>query len=184
MRRQLRPFYTPDQLAQVYARPYDHTRWADHVERVARTVQVLDVFAAATGAETVADLSCGDGAIVAQSTHLWRATHLGDYTTTGPIEQTLATLPQVDMFVCSETLEHVEDPDGLLAGIRARASHLLLTTPCGEDDDANPEHYWGWDTDDLREMLTGAGWSDCQVELFTPQSVAYYTFQIWTCTRR
>ncbi len=184
MRRQLRPFYTPDQLAAVYARPYDHTRWADHVERVGKTVEVLDGFAAATGARTVADLSCGDGAIVGTSTHPWLARHLGDFTTTGPIEKALPALPPVDMFVCSETLEHVEDPDALLAGIAERASHLLLTTPCGEDDDDNPEHYWGWDTEDLRQILTAAGWQDCQVELFTPRSVPYYTFQIWTCSRR
>jgi hypothetical protein len=182
MRRQLRPFYTAEQLAQVYARPYDHTRWADHVERVAKTVQALDAFAAQTDSRTVADLSCGDGAIVGQSRHPWTERHLDDFTRGSPIETTIEALSLVDMFVCSETLEHVQDPDGLLEKIRGKARHLLLTTPCGENDDDNPEHYWGWDADDLRTMLTSAGWTDATVERFTPSSVAYYTFQIWRCS--
>lgn len=182
MRRQLRPFYSPGELAAVYAGGYDHTRWPDHVERVAKTAAVLDEFAAETGSATVADLSCGDGAIVGLSEHPWRERHLDDITLGGPIERTIEALEPVDMFVCSETLEHVEDPDDLLAKIRTRAKHLLLTTPCGEDDDDNPEHYWGWDTGDIRQMLTAAGWSDCRVELFSPESVAYYTFQIWRCS--
>jgi hypothetical protein len=83
--------------------------------------------------------------------------------------------------VCSETLEHVEDPDAVLRAIRGRSWSLLLTTPHGEADDANPEHYWGWHADDLDPMLEAAGWSDRRVELFTPASVPHYTFQIWTC---
>lgn len=182
MRRQLRAFYTPEQLQQVYAHPYDHTQWADHIERVHHTTAVLDALAARAAAQSVADLSCGDGAIVGQSRHPWQARHLGDYVTTGPIEGALNSLPPVDVFVLSETLEHVEDPDALLARIRERARHLLLTTPHGETDDANPEHYWGWEADDVRPMLQQAGWTDCRVELFTPKSVPYYTFQIWTCS--
>lgn len=182
MRRQLRPFYAAEQLAQVYARPYDHTRWADHVERVAKTVQALDAFAAQTDSRTVADLSCGDGAIVGQSRHPWAERNLDDFTRGGPIETTIEALPPVDMFVCSETLEHIEDPDKLLAKIRAKARYLLLTTPHGEDHDRNPEHYWGWNADDVRQMLEGAGWTACTVELFTPTSIAFYTFQIWRCS--
>ncbi|HEY9370049.1 hypothetical protein [Streptomyces sp.] len=182
MRRQLRPFYTAEQRAHLYARAYDHTRWPDHVERVAETARILDEFAAKVGASTVADLSCGDGAIVGRSAHPWRERHLGDYVTTGPIEETLPGLEPVDVFVCSETIEHVENPDWLLAQIRSKARHLLLTTPQGEEDDANPEHYWGWNADDIRAMLERAGWTDNTVDLFTPPSIAYYTFQMWRCS--
>lgn len=183
MRRQLRPFYTPEHLAELYARPYDHTRWPDHVERVAETIHRLDRFAGMVGAHTVADLSAGDGAILNGSQHPWRRRILGDITgPAGPIERSLPLLKPVDMFVCSETLEHVQDPDALLAGIRAKSRHLLLTTPCNEQDDSNPEHYWSWDTSDVLAMLKAAGWSWCWVGLFTPRSVTHYTFQIWTCS--
>lgn len=182
MRIQLRPFYTPEQLAEVYDHTYDHTFWADHRERVAKTIELLDEFAADTDSRTIADLSCGDGAIVRGSRHSWDSTTLGDYTLTGPIETALLTQKPVDMFLLSETLEHVEDPDGLLRSIRKVAKHLVLTTPHGEDHDENPEHYWGWDAEALNEMLSEAGWTKRDHQLFTPESNGYYTFQMWRCS--
>lgn len=182
MRRQLRPFYTETQLRDLYTRTYDHTRWPDHIERVAHTTAVLDRLAGEMGAEAVADLSCGDGAIVGASRHPWQQRILSDIAATGtPIEQAIVGLEPVDVFVCSETLEHVEDPDSLLAAIRSKSRALLLTTPADEADDSNPEHYWSWGIEDLLVMLTNAGWTNCAVELFTPATVDYYTFQIWTC---
>lgn len=182
MRRQLRPFYTPEQLAQVYNHTYDHTYWLDHRERVAKTIDLLDNFAAETDSRTIADLSCGDEAIVRGSRHSWDRITLGDYTTTGPIEDTLYSLPYVDMFVLSETLEHVEDPDTLLAHLRLRAKNMILTTPYGEDHTENPEHYWGWDADAIEQMLYSVGWTELRYELFTPESNGYYTFQMWRCS--
>lgn len=179
---QLRPFYTPEELSRVYDHTYNHAGFPDHIERVAETVSVLDSLAAAVGARSIADLSCGDGAIVSHSSHPWERKILGDLTTTGPIETGLAALDHVDVYLCSETLEHVEDPDAVLRLIRSRADYMLLTTPHGENNDVNPEHYWGWDATDLRSMLSAAGWEDCKVKLFTPTSVVYYTFQIWVCS--
>lgn len=182
MRKQLRAFYTPEQLAQVYSRTYDHTHWSDHIERVKKTTDLLDVFAMATEAKSVADLSCGDGAVVRNSIWPWESITLGDYVTTGPIEEALLHQPHVDMFVLSETLEHVEDPDNLLAMLRVVSDHLILTTPYNETDSQNPEHYWGWDSEAVGEMLDAAGWTPIALELFTPASVKYYTFQMWMCS--
>jgi hypothetical protein len=183
VRVQLRPFYAPDELAEVYDHHYDHRRWPDHIERVTETVRVLDRFAAQTYARSVADLSCGDGAIVNQSGHPWKRRVMGDFTSTGPIETALFDLAPVDMFVCSETVEHLVDPDAVLAKIGDVAQHLPLTTPCGEVGDENPEPYWGWDAEAVHDMLTAAGWSTRSMELFTPRSVRYYTFQVWSCSR-
>jgi hypothetical protein len=181
MRRQLRAFYTPGQLAQLYAAPYDHTIWPDHVERVARTTQALDELAGLMSAETVADLSCGDGAIVLGSKHPWRSRILSDYSRYGIRLEDAIGAVQTDVFVCSETLEHVEDPDAVLAAIRRRCFGLVLTTPHGEVDDSNPEHYWSWLAGDLDSMLAKAGWGDRRCELFTPKSPSPYTFQLWMC---
>jgi hypothetical protein len=179
---QLRPFYSPEELVRVYDHQYTHTWWPDHIERVAETARVLDEFAASVGARSIADLSCGDGAIVLQSRHPWERRTLGDYTSTGPIETELDSLDHVDMYLCSETLEHVEDPDALLAKIRSRADYMLLTTPHAEADSNNPEHYWSWDQEDIRVMLDAAGWTRCEVQLWTPKSIRYYTFQMWVCS--
>jgi hypothetical protein len=183
MIKQLRPFHTPEELAEIYAKPYDHTRWSQHVERVARTVELLDWLAVKVDACAVADLSCGDGAIVKGSTYPWGAVILGDVTPghrfTGPIERTIKWIPIVDVFVLSETLEHVERPAELLAAIRRKARYLLLSTPLAEFDDRNQEHYWGWDEAGIRELLAGAGWRPDAFDPFTPQSGNFYTYQIW-----
>lgn len=178
MRRKLRPFYSPEQLTEVYAQQYDHTRWADHICRIAHTANILREMKPAS----VADLSCGDGAIVTDA-GCYDIAHLGDYVSgwdyTGPIDETIHLIPEVDVFLLSETLEHVEDPDTLLRCIRGKAKRLLLSTPHGEDHSNNPEHYWGWDAAALSSMLAAAGWYG-EFELFTPPT-AYYIFQIWRC---
>lgn len=181
MRRQLRPFYDPMKLIAVYGRRYDHTQWPDHVLRVEHTAELLQKMQPTS----VADLSCGDAAIVNRA-GCRRMALLGDYTPGwpyyGPIEHTITEIPPVDVFVCSETIEHVEDPDGLLVAIRGKAKRLLLSTPIGEDNDDNPEHYWGWDVDDVDRMLAAADWTERQVERYAPSPDPYYTFQIWTCS--
>jgi hypothetical protein len=188
MIKQLRPFHTPEELAELYAEPYDHTRWEQHRERVGRTTELLDWLASKVDARTVADLSCGDGAIVYGSRHPWDGLILGDVAPAsasylvGPIEHTITLIPPVDVFVLSETLEHVERPAQLLAAIRQKARHLLLSTPLAEFDDRNQEHYWGWDEAGIRELLTGADWRPDAFDPFTPQSGNFYTYQIWTCS--
>ncbi len=180
-RMQLRGFYAPEQLTQVYAGRYLHDKWPDHRLRVAYTAQLLREM----NPESVADLSCGDAAVVTQA-KLACPVHLGDITPgwsyTGPVEETILEIPPVDVFVCSETLEHVENPDGLLQLIRGKARRLLLTTPDGESDSRNPEHYWGWTADDVKLMLADAGWEPEHFEHYTPPVPApYYVFQVWGC---
>ena len=182
MIRQLRPFYTPEELSRVYSEPYDSTKWPDHVLRVQYTAKLLREM----DPESVADLSCGDGEIVRQSGVTCPVTlgdYNGDYFYKGPIEETIEQISPVDVFVLSETLEHVERPGHLLEAIFRKCGRLLLSTPCGEDNDINPQHYWGWDVDGVSELLTWAGWSpkDCHEELWQafPGGYNYYTFQIW-----
>jgi hypothetical protein len=183
MRKQLRPFHSPVVLARMYDRTYDHTRWFEHMSRVQRTAEILK----AMKPESVADLSCGDAGVVFTAS-LDCQVYLGDYVPGyefhGPIEKTVGQIPKVDVFVCSETLEHVERPDALLEAIAVKSSRLVLSTPEGESTDDNPEHYWGWDHNDLHAMLDLAGW-DGELELYSPPvENPYYVYQIWKCTRR
>lgn len=185
----LRPAYTPDELSGVYGSGvYDHTRWPDHIQRVEFTVEFVRGIAAEFGCRSIADLSCGDGAVVFRSgLEEW---HMGDMVPGphcgyhGPIEETIHRIPDVDLFVLSETLEHVDDPVSLLRDIRSKARTLVLSTPYGETDDGNPEHYWGWDLDGIEELLESAGWWPDRSVLFTPDTEqVYYTYQIWAATR-
>ena len=186
MIRQLRPFYSPEELATVYTRPYDHTHWEDHIIRVSVTTHIARWMRDHVGAQSAADLSCGDGAILrgldlSQSLYgdLVAAGHLTQ--DSGPLEQTLAGIGSVDLYILSETLEHVEDPALILREIRARAGALVLSTPEGEVGDENPEHYWGWDREDIQQLLAETGWIPVVSTLLNPQVPGGYTYQIWGC---
>ena len=107
---------------------------------------------------------------------------LGDfapgYELTGMIEETVHRVAHVNLFICCETIEHLDDPDAVLKQIRDRADALVLSTPIGETTPENPEHYWGWDQDGVRELLAGAGWEPViQRDVLHPLA----RFQLWGC---
>lgn len=187
MRRRLRAAYTAAELADLYPVPHQHANWPDHVERVRETIDVSKVL---PSARRIADLSCGDAVIAkAIAVRYVKETGgtpdliLGDlapgYEIHGPIEHTILGVDHVGIFVCCETLEHIDDPDGLLAAIRYRSETLLLSTPLGEATDANPEHYWAWDDAGVGDMLIGAGWAPLDYREVRHPLAAY---QIWACT--
>jgi len=187
MRRQLRPFYTPEQLAQVYARPYDHSGWREHRARVTLTAALAQTLVDEYTVTLAADLSCGDGAVLDRLNVRFKL--YGDYVPgrhyAGPIEDTIGRLAadfgKVGLFVLSETLEHVEDPDWLLAKIRIVADALVVTTPDAEDNDGNAEHYWSWDAAEVCRMLLKAGWEPVTYLSFDPHVAPGYVFQMWGC---
>lgn len=185
MRTRLRPTPTVDELAALYATPHDHTAWSDHVYRVDVTSVLAHHMLPRGGA--VADLSCGNALIARrlEASHNARL-FLGDYAPgyqfTGPIEQTITRIPPVDLFICSETIEHLDDPDAVLSAIRGKTEQLLLSTPNGEDNDENPEHVWGWDAEAVEQMLRAAGFTPEVYSMldFRPRGNVY-AYQLWMC---
>jgi hypothetical protein len=146
-----------------------------------------------TNVRRIADLSCGDARIaygIRKDLQPWPHLYLGDYAPgyqyVGPIEETIHEIPDVDMFILSETIEHVDDPDLVLRLLRGKSDRLVLSTPNGEGiyypDPGNEQHYWGWTSDDMKEMLVAAGW---EPEVY--QSINFfdagmiYDYQIWGC---
>lgn len=185
MRRRLRPTPTGDELAQMYAEPHDHTQWPDHIFRVDVTSALATNVLPPGG--KVADLSCGDGVIARRLATTNNAqVILGDYAPgyqyTGPIETTISQIPPVDLFICSETIEHLDDPDAVLTAVRAKTDWLVLSTPDGEDDDANPQHLWGWDAEAVEAMLHAAGFTPkVHTTLDLRPAGCVYSYQIWVC---
>lgn len=195
MRIRLRPAYSPAELAALYAVPHRHDGWPDHRLRVAGTIslgrEMLDLFGHQS---VIADLSCGDAVIprdlIGYSTQPAKRAILGDiapgYELCGPIEQTLNQISFAGLFICSETIEHLDDPDAVLRKIRGKAGMLLLSTPLGETNDRNPEHYWGWDEEGVEEMLQAAGWTTllCRVVDYRPgpgETWMPASYQLWGC---
>lgn len=188
MIRRLREYPTPEELRTMYSRTYNHKTWDDHKIRVEQTIRWLHscVGSGLSSQEIfiAADLSCGDGTILDSLTPYVPTRIYGDFVAhprndvTGPIEETIDRIPPVDLFICTETIEHVQLPSVLLQAIRAKTRYLFLTTPNTENGGlANPEHIWEWDTDGMREMLNLAGFTG-DVELIPTD---YYTYQLWAC---
>lgn len=180
MRTRLRPAHSPERLAEIYATPHNHTQWFDHRVRVAVTA----VFARSIAGQpaTAADLSCGDGAILRflEAGRSYYGDFAPRYDLTGPIERTIEQIPTVDLLVCCETLEHLDDPDVVLKAARSKARTLVLSTPVGAFTDTNIEHYWAWDREGVEEMLRSAGWDPAiYTELDFRPSGLEYSFGVW-----
>jgi 2-polyprenyl-3-methyl-5-hydroxy-6-metoxy-1,4-benzoquinol methylase len=199
----LRPTYTPEELAEIYAMPPVY-EWPGHRVRREATIAFGEIMWEGLLAQNpvLADLACGDGSIARRITRTRSArVILGDVCerpdigmpvdrwfevgedyremwVRGPIEATLPPIAagSIDMLLLSETLEHLDDPASVLATARAKARYMLLTTPCAETVE-NVEHYWRWDIDGVRALLGDAGWQG------QPDTLSFdgYVFQIWRC---
>jgi len=190
----LREAHDQATLAEMYATPHRHALYgADHAIRVGQTAALVDHVVRWSGAVTVADLSCGDGAVVQRALAGSLGEHvaiLGDiapgWPIEGPIEATLVDLDRVDLFVCCETLEHLDDPAAVLAQIRDKALRLVASLPLAQDPpDDNPEHYWQIDTPaDGEALLAAAGWTvEALVEVSGPRGIDWpYRYLVWSCT--
>lgn len=183
-RERLRPAHSDGDLAALYTHPYNHRRWDDHVRRVGATIDFALSMLDGHVPAVAADLSCGDGVIL-DAIPAGRRIY-GDLVSThhldvvGPIETTIRTIGPVDLLVHTETLEHLDDPDSILAAICETAHMLLLSTPVNAwNDDSNVEHYWAWDSDAVNEMIMAAGFKIVKyVEL-----PLWYQFGVWGCVR-
>jgi hypothetical protein len=178
MRIRLREKYSDSELARIYAEPHNHSQWVDHKIRVQSSIGLLKSYHFGSAA----DLSAGDASII-NALDL-KERHIGDYAPTyqytGPIEATIHQIPKVDLFICSETLEHLDNPDSVLLDIRNKTKWLFVSTPMGEDTYENPEHYWGWDTEGIREMLKRAGFEIVLLSTLNFFGEDYkYNYQMW-----
>lgn len=183
MIQQIRPFWSLDQLAEFYAKPYDSAAWAEHERRVRFTIPIAQRLVAERNVQSAVDLSCGDGAILKALDVPVKV--FGDICPAawldhvGPIEETIQKIDAADLFICTETLEHVEHPRRLLREIAQRASYALISTPESEpvEDNGNWEHYWSWDAGDVGDMIDSVG---MRVMSFNRLHEEHYTYQIWT----
>lgn len=161
----------------TYPEPHDHRRYGmGHHVRVEFT-KVLARSVLERG-DTVADLSCGNGAIALDLADFGAADIvLGDYAPapnylfTGRLEDTLPAMGHVNLYICSETLEHLDSPPAALALMRGKADKLVLSTPLDCWDDANGEHLWAWNRDGVESLLVAAGW--------TPTRFATLDSRVW-----
>lgn len=191
----LRLMPTPEQMAAMYPAPHDHRIYGrGHDERVEATITLAKANIPSWERTVVADLSCGNGEIARR---IWTGApddlHLGDYAGwvaqpgengyTGAVEQTIFDLPHVDAYVCSETIEHLDDPGKVLALARSKADHLVLSTPIECWDDYNSEHLWAWDREGVEDLLKRTGWRPFAFDSVDSREYNEpYWYGIWVCS--
>jgi hypothetical protein len=188
--RRLRDAPTPEEMAEWYAQPHDANLWGHgHRLRVDATISLAKAVCAPV--DWVVDLSAGNAEIPDEIAYQFGCHKLlgdfapgydlqGDLLDTIPdAAERLGTTERV-LFVCSETIEHVEDPGMVLEMIPLVADQLLLSTPIN-DPGGTPEHIWTWDVADIIDLLNRTDWMAVErVELWLPGTLSY---QIHRCVR-
>jgi len=185
----LRERGTPEEFsarnAAAYPTPHDHLLYGrGHSERVDEMIQLGNQaikrwpFPLKYGA----DLSCGNGAVL-KALDL-DSKYYGDiapgHAFHGPVEETINEIPDVNLFVLGETLEHVYDPAALLDALMNRIDVLLLSTPLDCWGDTNAEHYWAWSQKGVEQVASRSGFSPQEFSMV--DSTAYgepYKYGIW-----
>lgn len=170
---------TPAEYRANYAVRYDHTRWADHRDRVAHTLSIAREVVERNHYRRAGDLSAGDRAIV---------TGLGltdcvasDWTDGTDIMDMITRIEPVDIYICTETIEHLEAPWTLLERIAEKTKCLILSTPMDEGQAVgNWEHYWSFTVEDVFTLLHQSGFPRMTVDIIHPNGGGPYIHQIWT----
>lgn len=158
----------------MYGHRYDSTRWHEHVERIKRTASIAQELIDRHSLETAADLSCGDSSLLNQLTVMSKQGRDGN------IDADLDIITCVDLFLCTETIEHLPAPWTTLERIAEKTRWLVLSTPLDEDPAmGNPEHYWSFTAEDVESILYQSGFTDWCLYMLAEPNWAY-TYQVWT----
>lgn len=170
---------------------FSYTDFPDHKLRVTATIDLINWFKQSqlktTHFDSVADLSAGDGSIInsvnARNKYLG---NFGDgYEYSGDILKTIEQIPSVDLFINTETLEHLPTPQEVLNKIRTKTKYLCLSTPLDEKGTIWGHaigHLWVWGKEDILKMLKKAGFEPIvyqEIHFFDPSLTLNY--QLWIC---
>jgi len=189
-------YLTPEEIEAGYAHPqaqahgpegYLHGNLANCKNRfIHQNVEVA--FGEGFGkVGSIADMSCGD-ARVARSLAEYSGIEpiLGDYGDwndgyqyQGPLSETVPQLPVVDLYICTNTIEHLNDPDADLKLIREHCHNMLLSCPIDEYD-AGGEHLWFWSREGVEDIFKAAGFEQlAYCELDENPVWEHFKFGIW-----
>ncbi len=204
MRQRTKFRYNDEELKSLY-QGYHVGNWWDHRYRAELSSTMIGRFCIDNRVMAIADLSAGDGSILSGALNYIEKMHglsvgsispvVGDFSVEncftlrskfeevvcGKIEDTILEMDDVELFILSETIEHVEDPDTLLALISSKSNAIFLSTPLDEVSGTNPEHYWSWGKDDIAVMLGDAGFT--HFTMYSELDFAVSKFQMWLVTK-
>lgn len=185
MRKRLRPAWPDDELRALCSERHVYTHWRDHALRVPMTTELCRWMLKENGWTSAADLACGEGYMLKNCGA--KDMTFGDVTRgwqlSGPIEQTIHDVSEHDLLICTEVLEHMDDPDHFLELARDKFKGIVVSTPVGSWEDDTPGHYWAWDGIEIEDMLASSGWTvKVRTGLDFEDPGLPHTFGIWGAT--
>jgi 2-polyprenyl-3-methyl-5-hydroxy-6-metoxy-1,4-benzoquinol methylase len=68
-------------------------------------------------------------------------------------------IPECDVLVTFETIEHLEDPIGFLKKASKKAKEIILSVPNNENPGQNPHHKWIFNLNEFKDILTANGFN-------------------------
>jgi len=190
-RRRRTGYYGQEDMDRDYGKPWEHAGY-DHVNLANCPNRwtfwnVCVAFGEGFGrVASLADMAAGDGKIPRSlAEYSGIEPILGDYAPgyqyQGTYQETVPQLPVVDLFVSTNTLEHLNYPDDDLKLIREHTRQLLLGVPIDEHD-AEGQHLWFWSKEGVEDMIRGAGFERmayCEVDMGPIWE--HLKFGIWAC---
>ncbi len=126
---------------------------------------------------TIVDLGCGDGGLLSllrriPGAHVYgydfQPSNVEGWTERSLLQCTrrlnfIAEWDEVrdaDIYVCTEVLEHLEDPHELVRWVAARNAWFIASSPVDEHAGSiDGCHNWAWDADGYRALLEQAGFT-------------------------
>lgn len=184
----LRELPTLEEMLKLYQKPHDHRLYGHgHHLRVEQSIIFARWVWDWKNLTSVADLSCGNGAIAMSLNANSENLHLGDYADgynySGPIEETIDQIPSVDLYICSETIEHLDRPKDVLSKIREHSKWLFLSTPVDNWEDTNDEHLWAWSRSDVESLLSEASFTPRIFGMLDSTVIGEaYNYGMWVCS--
>lgn len=157
---------------------HEHRERAPHLEQfvhrerlmIARNAVAAAVSDVPRDVTTVIDLGCGDGGLLSLIAEIPGTSAVGfDFqpsNSAGWAERGViafarnfvddwVAIPQADIYVMTEVLEHLTDPHRMVRRVRERGAQLVCSSPWTETYESHDEcHAWAWDQEGYAQMLT------------------------------
>lgn len=148
-----------------------HLEDGGHRPRLQHAASFIAQAAAAYGYRSVVDLGAGDGGLLSllgPAMTAWGYDLMPENIQAAKVrgvdvrygDVVAGDIEWADIAVCTEILEHLVDPHGLLLGLPPKVKVLVCSSPWNERPGAAYEfHTWAWDFDGYRALVEQAGFT-------------------------